>query len=261
MNNKKMVFFDIDGTLITEDTYIIPESAKAAIKQAQANGHLMFVNTGRPPLIIDPIIKELGFDGYICGCGTYVEYHGEVLYSHEVYPEEAKRLVEQFLEADTEPIFEGRTALYAEPNRSEYIKFCVDRSASQGAAILPFGDGGFTFDKIFLEYFDNTAFLELMDKLSGRWEWIDRGLNLAEIIPAGHSKASGIQVLTDHLGISLEQCFVLGDSNNDLPMLTFVPNSIAMGNASDSLKEKVAFVTADIKEDGVAKALKHFHII
>lgn len=262
MNNKKMVFFDIDGTLITEDTYIIPDSAKAAIKQAQANGHLMFINTGRPPLLLDPMLKELGFDGYVCGCGTYVEYHGEVLYSHEIYPEETKELVKAFREAHCEVIYEGRDVLHAETeNQNEYIEFCLKRNADLGVPIVPTGEGNFTFDKFFLAYLDEPAFLALMDKLSGQWEWIDRGPSLAEVVPARHSKASGIQVLMDHLGIPLEQCYVLGDSNNDLPMLEFVPNSIAMGNASDSLKEKVAFVTADIEDDGVAKALKHFEII
>lgn len=43
-----IVFFDLDGTLISDDeAYIIPDSAVNAIHKAQENGHLMYVDTGR----------------------------------------------------------------------------------------------------------------------------------------------------------------------------------------------------------------------
>ena len=43
-----MIFFDIDGTLLSEKTFTVPDSAKEAIRKAQDNGHLVFINTGRP---------------------------------------------------------------------------------------------------------------------------------------------------------------------------------------------------------------------
>ena len=60
----------------------------------------------------------------------------------------------------------------------------------------------------------------------------------------------------------LSEAYAFGDSNNDLPMLQYVPNSIAMGNAeNESLFEKVAYVTAKASEDGIQKALEHFKFI
>ena len=44
--NSKLVFIDIDGTLADEN-HVVPESAKIACKQAQANGHKLFICTGR----------------------------------------------------------------------------------------------------------------------------------------------------------------------------------------------------------------------
>ena len=41
------MFFDIDGTLLSEITGQVPESARQALAQARARGHLVFVNTGR----------------------------------------------------------------------------------------------------------------------------------------------------------------------------------------------------------------------
>ena len=45
--NKAALFFDVDGTLIDEQTKIVPESTLRALKQAEKNGHLVFINTGR----------------------------------------------------------------------------------------------------------------------------------------------------------------------------------------------------------------------
>ena len=71
----KLIFFDIDGTILDEHTHTVPLSAINAIKKAQQNGHQCFINTGRPRSTIDKIITDLPFDGFICGCGTYIEHH------------------------------------------------------------------------------------------------------------------------------------------------------------------------------------------
>ena len=63
-----IVFFDLDGTLISDDeAYIIPDSAVNAIHKAQENGHLMYVDTGRTVMNVEQRIRDIGFDGYVCG--------------------------------------------------------------------------------------------------------------------------------------------------------------------------------------------------
>ena len=64
----KIVFFDIDGTIMDEFGFI-PPSATEAIHSAQAKGVKCIVNTGRPYTHIEPAIVAIGFDGYICSCG------------------------------------------------------------------------------------------------------------------------------------------------------------------------------------------------
>ena len=51
----KLIFFDIDGTILDEHTHTVPLSAINAIKKAQQNGHQCFINTGRPRSTIDKI--------------------------------------------------------------------------------------------------------------------------------------------------------------------------------------------------------------
>ena len=82
MKDRKILFFDIDETLLSHRTLEIPESAKKSIKKAKENGHLVFINTGRTISVVNREIKELDFDGYICGCGSYIEVNGEVIYSN-----------------------------------------------------------------------------------------------------------------------------------------------------------------------------------
>lgn len=58
--DRKMFFFDIDGTLIDTPTHQIPESAVRAIQRLRQNGHLAFVNSGRTFVSIEKRIKEIG---------------------------------------------------------------------------------------------------------------------------------------------------------------------------------------------------------
>lgn len=74
-----------------------------------------------------------------------------------------------------------------------------------------------------------------------------------------YSKATGIQFLADRFGLSLDDCYVIGDSMNDLPMLDYVQHSILMGNGTPSLRSHVEYVTTDILDDGIENALVHYN--
>ena len=76
-----LLFFDIDGTLITlDDSHTFPESTKQALLKAKDKGHKIFINTGRVRTAVDKQLKSFPFDGMVCGCGTYIEYEGKSLY-------------------------------------------------------------------------------------------------------------------------------------------------------------------------------------
>ena len=80
---KKIAFFDIDGTLTSEIDGSLPKSAINAIRHARTFGHLMFINTGRCFQNVEPRFRRIGFDGYVCGCGTNIFCSGtEALHYH-----------------------------------------------------------------------------------------------------------------------------------------------------------------------------------
>jgi hydroxymethylpyrimidine pyrophosphatase-like HAD family hydrolase len=75
---QKILFFDIDKTLTDNELLgSVPESAVEAIRTARSRGHLAYINTGRVHGNIPPSIFDIGFDGYVCGCGTHVIVGGE----------------------------------------------------------------------------------------------------------------------------------------------------------------------------------------
>ncbi len=82
---RKLLFFDIDGTILSEgEKRYIPDSAVEAVHKLQQNGHLCFINSGRSWSEINDNIIDLGFDGFVCGCGTFINYHGKPLLADEL---------------------------------------------------------------------------------------------------------------------------------------------------------------------------------
>lgn len=115
-----IIFFDIDGTLITEDgKAVIPKSTTEALKEASERGHKLYINTGRTYSNVEDKIRQLGFDGYVCGCGTYIECEGKVQLDLEVPEEVALKIRELAYECNVNAAFEHRDAIYIDERVSE----------------------------------------------------------------------------------------------------------------------------------------------
>ena len=93
-NNRKLLFFDIDKTLLTPYPWAVPASARIALKKAHDNGHLLFVNSGRTYAMIPEIIRKIGFDGYVCGCGSQIYMNGELLFSSSIPNSLCREIIE-----------------------------------------------------------------------------------------------------------------------------------------------------------------------
>lgn len=259
----KAVFFDIDGTLVTDDEQMmIPESTRTAIKELHRNGHLTFINTGRPVFIVSDAIRELGFDGYICGCGTYVEYGGEVVFSNDLDKKLCLETAKICRESRVAPVYEYRNryffdSLTENTKGIEIFKRIFSEGVRNSGRV---GDDDFIFDK-FVAFSDENSDMELFYREIGRnFEIIDRGKGFYEMVPLGCTKGRGIDMVLEKLGIPYEDAYAIGDSMNDLPMLRAVPNSIAMGGA-ESIYPYVSYVTTSVSEDGIYNAMKHFGLI
>ena len=80
---RKVLFFDVDGTLVDEAGKDIPESTVKALVKAMEKGHLVFVNSGRARCMLKFLEETLPADGFLCGCGTQIVVKGESRFQGE----------------------------------------------------------------------------------------------------------------------------------------------------------------------------------
>ena len=79
---RKALFFDVDGTLLSEITHQVPESAKRALSETRKMGNLVFINSGRGYGFLRDIERQVEHDGCLCGCGTCVVELKKLLHKH-----------------------------------------------------------------------------------------------------------------------------------------------------------------------------------
>lgn len=259
-----VVFFDIDGTLVDEQTQIIPESAVRAVEALGKNGHLAVVNTGRPFGHIDPRVRKMAFGGWICGCGMEIYLNGQWL--RRCYPDKAlcRYVVESVRECGVSVMYEDRDSLYLDgrwsygPGDQEE----AERLRRKGLPVLEMSElPEPTFMKFIthdLPGCDREVFLSRMEPY---FTCIERGNSMVEYVLKGNSKAGGMEILLSTLGIDQENTLAIGDSTNDLPMFAAAHHTVCMGGGMEELKAKAEFITASVLDDGIEKALKHFELI
>ena len=264
--DRKILFFDIDGTLITEDgRRYFPDSARRALAQARANGHLVFINTGRVYCNVTDEIKAAGFDGFVCGCGTSIYYDGKELFHNDVSGDVCRDIAYACRRYDMFGMYEHRDKVYVDGQNmgNELLAEMVRYFRANGIFVGEDVDSDdFEFDK-FCCWFadDNKNVPEFREYVSQNFDYIDRGSNFCEIVPKGFSKATGIQYLLDYFDIPLENAYAFGDGNNDAPMLLYCPNSIIMQKGPEELKRQVMLVTDDAENDGIYNAMVKLGII
>ena len=171
MKNRKILFFDIDGTLLSHRTLQIPESAKKSIRKAKEKGHLVFINTGRTISVVNKEIKELGFDGYICGCGSYIEVDGEVIYSNDIDKSKYSEIINKIEEYDLDVVLEGREAVYY--NRDTSTDAILTDFIKNNYPVSTYKDENLQFDKMYMKYGDNENLKDFCDFTKDLFDFID----------------------------------------------------------------------------------------
>ena len=267
--NRKAVFLDIDGTL-ANDRGVVPDSAREAVRRARANGHLMFVCTGRSLAELWDHIMDVGFDGVIAAAGGYVEVAGEVLLHVNVPVPDVLRVVEFFDAHDVQYFLEANSGLYGSPHLKERLHELVFAGVTDDTILaeLERGIGPFIDTLIVgadparddinkISFLDSGVGLdEVRERFGVTFTLIPAtvpvfGPNSGELSIPGVHKADAIQVVLDHLGIDVADTLGYGDGHNDLEMLQHVAVGVAMGNAVPELLAVADEVTGTADEDGL----------
>ncbi|OBZ17291.1 MULTISPECIES: Cof-type HAD-IIB family hydrolase [Bacillales] len=250
---KKLVFFDIDGTLV-DHAKKIPASTEQAIAELREAGHDIVIATGRGPFMLKPISEALNIHSYVSFNGSYVVYNDEVVYSHAIEPARLAELSRISI-ANKHPL------VYMTPDgmRSSTDQTAYSDDSDEALKLkLPPLDPDYYIGKeiyqclLYCKEEDEGYYKENFSELGFiRWH-----LYGSDLLPPGGSKARGIQAIIERAGFKNEDVYAFGDGVNDLEMLQYVHHSVAMGNASDEVKRAARYVTKDVTEDGIMHGLK-----
>lgn len=265
ISEKKAIFFDIDGTLHSPMVGI-PASAKEGIRRLKENGHLVFVCTGRSKAMLLEELKSMEFDGIIAGAGTYVEYDGRELYRYDMDEEETMNISLKLREFGLIPVPEGHDIFYIEEESrwtKEYKKVYDHFYYNVGGKVetMPPGDKGIKAAKISAVISEGSDLDGAREYFEGEYLVVSHGNIILELIPKGFSKAEGIRLILEKIGISKENTYGFGDSMNDYEMLDYVNYGVAMGNSDERLMSVASYVTDTVENDGVYKALEKLELI
>lgn len=263
-DKRKALFFDIDGTILSEKTHKVPESAVRSIRAAREAGHLTFINTGRTRACVPLSIQEVGFDGILCGCGTEIFYHGKSLLHERLDQKFCAEIAKAVQEADVGAILEGEVFYFAIPNRPAFAFLKNGGGLNEDEEmklVFNWKPEDTSFDKFVIMTDEKSREELVFDVIREKMDIIVRDSHFYEIVPKGFTKAKAIQMIQEQFQIALEDTYVFGDSSNDLSMFMYSPNAIAMGVHDPVLDPYASDVTDTVEADGIEKALKKLRLI
>lgn len=259
----KLIFFDIDGTL-WDDHMQIPDSTITTLKKLQDNGHRIFLCSGGSKANIrDPKLLSLGFDGIVAACGNHIEVDGKVIYENILPPEMVKKVITVLKECHMPVVLEGPECHWIDKDgfKDDPFILYLFQALEESSKELTVYEPDMRVNKFSADVLPDTDFDRVKAELGDEFEILEHEGNVVEFVPKESSKATGIERLCQFLGVDQKDTYALGDSVNDLDMLSYVGHGIAMGNASEAAKAAAEYVTADIHEDGIMRAMEHYGLI
>ncbi len=251
----RLVALDIDGTVV-DDTNAISPAVSEAIQAARAAGLTVVLSTGRGVPGTIEVAERLAIDD-----GLGVSSNGAIVFTYDPFEivhsvtfdagPVVRRIVEELPDVMvgveevgvgfrvSHPFPEGEISgrivvepvedLIAEPSTRVVIR-SPEHDAIEFAKVV---EGlGLQGTNYFIGY---TAWLDLA--------------------PEGVSKASGLEVVCERLGIAQDEVLALGDGRNDVEMLQWAGRGVAMGQAPAEVKAVADAVTGTVDEDGLATEL------
>lgn len=249
MNHIKIIFFDIDGTLIDMNRKQISEKMLETLIRLKEKGLLLCLSTGRGPLTL-PCFDGWEADAFLTFNGSYCYNRQEVIYKNPISVEEVKKIVKNAASINR-PVSVATTDKIAangtDDDLEEYFSFAKlkvnvsdeFRNIIEKEEVYQIMSGGRESEYSYL--LKNVCHAKIA-------AWWDRAV---DIIPADSGKGTGVSKILDYYHLDKSEALAFGDGNNDIEMFEAVGTGVAMENASDSLKATAQDVCGHVADDGV----------
>ena len=277
----KIIFLDVDGTLIDYEAKL-PASAAKAVDMARVNGHKVYICTGCSKAEIEQRnLCEL--DGMIGGNGAYVEDHGHVVMHQGLSKEDVKHIVDWCNERHLGFYLEANSGMYCndymlEQGPETMIKYAQGKGADLSKAkesSKKFMDGFIHLqgEDLYRDDVNKISFIlsSYQDHLDSQKEfphliantWGGKGevALYGDLGPTGITKRHAIEVLLDYLGADQKDTISFGDAKIDLSMFECCDYNVAMGNGGKEIKEAADYITTDVNDDGLYNAFRYLNLI
>lgn len=269
----KVVFLDVDGTLLTMDGEL-PDSARNALICARANGHQMVLCTGRARCqITDWFPMEL-LDGMITAAGSCVYVGDRVVYSKLFSKDQTVRFAQYCKENNMPYFFQAEDKLYSalwcqQDNYDLFLAKGMDeekvKEVLDSVCFLEHPERQPNIEKA-LYYNCPKDATAVQKELGSDFYITDSSFKVSrfcdgEVTLAGVDKSAGIAAYLEAVGVPREDSIAFGDGPNDLEMIEYVQTGVAMGNSIPALKERAQLVCGNVWEDGLAEGFKTVHLV
>ena len=261
----KLIAMDLDGTL-NNDQKIITEKTKAALMAAQKAGIRLALASARPsPGLFKErdILRLQDYDGILMSYngGRIVDAAtGRVLFETSMDLAETKQVLRKLESLPVTPILDDGVQFYVADKNGYKVDYeCKNNNmvCSEVGNLADF----LTFAPI--KILMSVQPEELADVQKQIAAFLPESLTVVqtaafylEVIPRIINKGQGIRDICKVLQITPAEVISFGDAANDIPMLVEAGVGVAMGNASDAVKQAADLVTLSNNEDGIAAALE-----
>ncbi|MDO0926287.1 HAD family hydrolase [Streptomyces sp. TG1A-8] len=256
-----LIATDLDGTLLRGDDTVSDRSLAALARAARAGARHLVV-TGRPAPRVRPLLADLGCTGLaVCaqGAQVYDAGAGRLLWSVGLDRESAETALGK-IEAEVGQVYaavdqdgvEGRTLI--EPG------YLMPHPALPAVRVGRREDlWREPISKVLLRHpalTDDELAAAARSAVGPLATVTMSGPGTVELQPSGVTKATGLALAADHLGVAAGRALAFGDMPNDIPMFGWAGYGVAMAGAHPELKAVADEVTASNEDDGVAVVLE-----
>ncbi len=272
----KYIFLDIDGTLVNFKAQI-PPSAITALKQAQKNGHKLIIATGRQRRQVYPqLLQAIRFDGILTSTGAHIEHDGRTIFQSLIEGDDLALLVERAKRDHVSLLLIGEDGMYGDRSFHEIVlpymrKVGYSEALIQGA----YGNVRMVDDLCAVKKIEKASYFlcpyttdAWSERLENRFYVVDYSVGklkteqyFGELTLSGVSKGSAIERYMAHIGAPISDTIAIGDSGNDIDMIRMANVGVAMGNATEPIKQAADYITSDIDDDGILHALEHLGLL